>query len=112
MAANRARLVRVPELAGDVPYAYAAVIDPLRTLVMTAGSCPLDAEGRVIAVGDVTGQAEQVMQNLVATLSEAGVELADVVKTTVYVASSDRADLVAAWEVVERWFGRDCRAAG
>ena len=35
----------------------------------------------------------------------AGAGLDDVVKTTVYVASSDRSDLVAAWEVVHRHFG-------
>jgi enamine deaminase RidA (YjgF/YER057c/UK114 family) len=32
--------------------------------------------------------------------------ISDVVKTTVYVASNDRADLVAAWDVVRRHFGR------
>ena len=35
----------------------------------------------------------------------AGAELADVVKTTVYVASTTRADLVTAWQVVRDWFG-------
>ena len=35
----------------------------------------------------------------------AGAGLDDVVKTTVYVASSDRSDLVAAWQVVHRHFG-------
>jgi enamine deaminase RidA (YjgF/YER057c/UK114 family) len=39
-------------------------------------------------------------------LRSAGCGLDDVVKTTVYVASSDHADLVAAWEVVEGCFGR------
>jgi hypothetical protein len=35
----------------------------------------------------------------------AGTELADVVKTTVYVASSQRSDLVSAWNVVRAGFG-------
>lgn len=64
MTANRVRLMRVSELTADVPYAYAAVVDPPRTLVITAGSCPLDTNGRVVAVGDVIGQTEQVMHNL------------------------------------------------
>ena len=37
-----------------VPYAYAAVTDPGR-MVFTAGACPLDADGTVVAVGDVAG---------------------------------------------------------
>lgn len=105
MAANPVRLVRVPALAADVPYAYAAVVEPPRTLVVTAGSCPLDADGRVVAVGDVIGQTEQALQNLAVTLTEAGVGLTDVVKTTVHVASPDRVDLATAWAIVARWFG-------
>lgn len=31
--------------------------------------------------------------------------MTDVVETTVYVATSDRADLTTAWEIVARWFG-------
>ena len=45
------------------------------------------------------------MANLVTTLADAGCGLEDVARTAVYVASSDRADLVAAWEVVRAAFG-------
>ena len=98
-------LVRAPALADEVPYAYAAVASDVRRLVFTAGACPLDEHGSVVAVGDVVGQAQQVMVNLRAALAAAGAELTDVVKSTVYVASHDRADLVAAWDVVRRHFG-------
>jgi enamine deaminase RidA (YjgF/YER057c/UK114 family) len=98
-------LIRSPELTGAVPYAYAAVARDVSRLVFTAGACPLDDAGEVVAVGDVAGQAEQVMANLVTALTAAGAELTDVTKTTVYVASTERADLVAAWDVVSRWFG-------
>lgn len=94
-------LIRSAELAG-APYAYAAVAG---SLVFTAGACPLDAAGAIVAPGDVAAQAEQVMANLVTALRAAGAGLTDVAKTTVYVASGDRADLVAAWDVVRRWFG-------
>lgn len=97
-------LVRPEQLAATAPYAYAAVTGPGR-LVFTAGACPLDADGRTVAVGDVAGQARQVMANLVVALRAAGAELTDVVKTTVYVASSRQADLGAAWEVVHAAFG-------
>ena len=97
-------LVRPAGLTGSVPYAYAAVTDPGR-MAFTAGACPLDADGRTVGVGDVTGQARQVMANLVTVLEAAGAGLTDVVKTTVYVVSTDRADLVAAWQVVRECFG-------
>ena len=70
-----------------------------------AGACPLDEHGDVVAPGDVTAQAEQVMRNLEQALHAAECGLVDVVKTTVYVASSDRADLVTAWNVVRAAFG-------
>lgn len=74
-------------------------------LVMTAGACPLDEDGAVVAVGDVRGQADRVMANLRDALAGAGCGLDDVLRTTVYVASPDRADLVAAWDVVRAAFG-------
>jgi enamine deaminase RidA (YjgF/YER057c/UK114 family) len=45
------------------------------------------------------------MQNLRTALHAAGAGLEDVLKTTVYVASTDRKDLVIAWDVVKRHFG-------
>ncbi len=97
-------LVRPAGLAPSAPYAYAAVTDPGR-MVFTAGACPLDADGAVVAVGDVAGQARQVMTNLCTPLEGAGVGLGDVLKTTVYVVTADREDLVAAWDVVRSAFG-------
>jgi enamine deaminase RidA (YjgF/YER057c/UK114 family) len=98
-------LIRSTDLADRAPYAYAAVAHDVTRLVFTAGACPLDDSGETVAVGDVAGQAEQVMANLRTALAAAGGNLTDVVKTTVYVASSRRADLVAAWDVVSRHFG-------
>ena len=63
------------------------------------------AAAGVVAPGDVTGQARRVMENLVTALAAAGATLHDVAKSTVYVASGDRADLVAAWDVVRAAFG-------
>jgi enamine deaminase RidA (YjgF/YER057c/UK114 family) len=97
-------LVRPAGLAGTAPYAYAAVTDPGR-MAFTAGACPLDADGTVVAVGDVAGQARQVMANLETALEGAGAGLCDVLKTTVYVATTERTDLVAAWDVVRAAFG-------
>ncbi|MFG3713135.1 RidA family protein [Micromonospora sp. NPDC047730] len=100
-----ANLIRVPALSDVAEYAYAATVEPPARLVFTAGACPLDAEGRTVAPGDPVGQARQVMANLETALAAAGARLTDVVKTTVYVASSRQADLVAVWEVVRDVFG-------
>lgn len=101
----RIELVRTPDLTDRAPYAYAAVARDVNRLVFTAGACPLDAEGNPVSIGDIAGQTEQVMANLTVALSAAGAELTDVVKTTVYVATQNQADLLAAWEIVSRHFG-------
>jgi len=87
-----------------VPYDYATVA-PAGGLVFTAGACPLDAAGTVVAPGDLEAQARQALDNLEVTLSAAGSSLSDVLKTTVYVAASDRSELVRVWTVVEERFG-------
>ena len=53
-----------------------------------------------MGAGDVRLQARQAMANLAEALTAAGASLADVLKTTIYVASSDRRDLVAVWNEV------------
>jgi enamine deaminase RidA (YjgF/YER057c/UK114 family) len=101
----RVELIRPDHLTPHVPYAYAAVPRGGSLLVFTAGACPLDSAGAIVAPGSVADQAEQVMENLRTALHAAGAQLHDVVKTTVYVVSADRSDLVAAWDVVRRHFG-------
>jgi enamine deaminase RidA (YjgF/YER057c/UK114 family) len=75
-------------------------------LVFTAGACPLDTAGQVVAPGDLAGQAEAATANLLAALAEAGVETDALLKTTIYVVASDRLDLVRVWDVVSRRLGR------
>jgi enamine deaminase RidA (YjgF/YER057c/UK114 family) len=97
-------LVDTPGLHPGVPYSYAAIAPPGGT-VFTAGACPIDSEGRVTNPGDLVSQTRLTLDNLTATLHAAGCGLDDVVNTTVYVASADRSDLLAAWAVVEERFG-------
>jgi enamine deaminase RidA (YjgF/YER057c/UK114 family) len=97
--------VDVDDLTAAVPYAYASVVPVGARLIHTAGACPIDADGEVVAPGDVAAQARQVMDNLEVALRAAGAAPDDVVRTTVYVASTDRADLVTAWDVVRARFG-------
>jgi adhesin HecA-like repeat protein len=100
---ENARVVNPPALYAGVPYAY-GVVSSRRDLVFTAGACPLDGDGKVVAVGDVEAQTHQALDNLGAVLREAGSGFSHVLKTTVFVSSTDRADLVRAWNVVAERF--------
>jgi enamine deaminase RidA (YjgF/YER057c/UK114 family) len=104
MGAVPVHLVRPPDLSDRAPYAPASVVGP-GSLVFTAGACPLDADGVVRPVGDLVGQAELALGNLVSALTAAGASLTDVAKSTVYVATDRREDLVAVWDVVVQVFG-------
>jgi enamine deaminase RidA (YjgF/YER057c/UK114 family) len=97
-------LVRSTRLFPDAPYAYAARADR-PDLICTAGACPLDEHGHVVAPADARAQMRQALSNLQVTLEESGATIRDVVKTTVYVASGVREDLVAAWDEVAGFFG-------
>jgi enamine deaminase RidA (YjgF/YER057c/UK114 family) len=99
------KLVRSPRLAERAEYAYAATVDAPARLVFAAGACPLDADGNTVTIGSYAGQARQAMANLRVALGDAGADLGDVVKSTVYVASHHRADLVAVWKIVRATFG-------
>jgi enamine deaminase RidA (YjgF/YER057c/UK114 family) len=99
-----AAFVRSSQLFPGVPYAYAAAA-PGTGVIFTAGACPLDKQGRVVAPGDIAGQMRQAVSNLLVTLEESGAGLSDVLKTTVYVCSARREDLVTAWNVVAAAFG-------
>lgn len=53
--------------------------------VFVSGQIPMDAAGNLVA-GDIVVQTVQVIANLKAVLAAAGLDLKDLVKTTVYLA--------------------------
>lgn len=65
-------------------------------LVFLAGQCPLVESGD-LADGGLTGQTERVIRNVLIALASVGARPEDVVRTVIYVASSDRAELSAVW---------------
>ncbi len=101
MAVN---LVRSARLFAGTGYAYAARASA-GDLIFTAGACPLDDQGIVVAPGDLIAQTRQTLANLKIALEDSGAAIEDVVKTTVYVASSDRGELAAAFDEVAAFFG-------
>ncbi|HEY2576574.1 MAG TPA: RidA family protein [Streptosporangiaceae bacterium] len=98
------KLIRSSRLYAGAPYAYAATA-PGTGLIFTAGACPLDEQGTVVALGDIAAQMRQALGNLRIALAECGATVSDVVKTTVFVASARRDDLVEAWDEVAAAFG-------
>lgn len=99
------RLLRSATLTDLVPYAYAATAPADARLVLLAGACPLDDAGRTIAVGDPVGQAEACMATVRQALADAGAGLEDVLFVRVLVATTERRDLSAVWDVVHDAFG-------
>ncbi|MDQ1083130.1 MULTISPECIES: RidA family protein [Microbacterium] len=98
-------LIRSRALAARAEYAYAATAPANARLIFLAGSCPLDAEGATVGVGDYAAQAAMCVENMRTALAEAGAEITDVINTRVLVASTRQVDLVAAWGVVREAFG-------
>jgi enamine deaminase RidA (YjgF/YER057c/UK114 family) len=98
-------LIRSAELSDAAQYAYAATAPADARLIFLAGSCPLDAAGSSVAPGDYAVQAAQCIANMIIALREAGATISDVISTRVLVASSQRSDLVTAWDVVREAFG-------
>lgn len=71
--------------------------------LFTAGQIALDPGTMQLVDGDVTAQAERVLQNLTAVLANAGCSWPDVVKTTIFLA--DMADFSKVNEVYARHLG-------
>ena len=97
-------LVRSNRLFSGIPYAYAATA-PEIGLIVTAGACPLDDRGRVVAPGDIAAQMRQALDNLRIALEESGAAMRDVLKTTIFVSTNSRDDLVVAWNELAGGFG-------
>ncbi len=98
------QLIRSDRLA-PAPYAYAATAPTGSRVVHLAGACPLNPDGTTAAVGDVAGQARICLENMEIALEAASARLTDLISTRVLVATQDRAELVAAWDVVAAHFG-------
>ncbi len=81
------------------PYSQAVVANGM---VYTSGQIALTPEG-VMLENDVVVQTKQVLKNLTAVLQEAGSDLDQVIKTTIFLASMD--DFVTVNEIYAEAFG-------
>ena len=89
---------RAPRAIG--PYSQAVRAG---NLVFASGQIPIDPATGEFVAGGVAEQTEQVLRNLTSVFAAAGVELNQVVKTTVFLA--DMEDFAAMNEVYGRFFG-------
>jgi enamine deaminase RidA (YjgF/YER057c/UK114 family) len=85
------------------PYDYSAAA---QGLVFTAGACPLDEQGTVVASGDYEAQALCAVENLLAALARRAAGPESLLKTTVFVVARKRSDLMKVWDVVASRLGR------
>jgi 2-iminobutanoate/2-iminopropanoate deaminase len=80
------------------PYNQAVAIG---NLIFTAGQIPLDRQGHMVP-GGIKEQTEQVIQNLMAVLTQGGSSLEKVVKASVYL--KDLNDFAGMNEVYGKYF--------
>ena len=85
---NKIATDKAPNAIG--PYSQAVVYG---NLLFTSGQIPLDPATGTMVTGDITAQAERVMQNLQAVLTAAGTCFDHVIKTTCFLA--DMSDFAA-----------------
>lgn len=83
------------------PYSQAIIANGFMFL---SGQIPLDPQTGQMAV-DITAQAKQVMENLLAVLNARGLTFSDVVKTTVYL--TDLADFGRVNDIYGSYFQSD-----
>lgn|SRR5579884_540592 len=100
------QIITPPSLPRPRGFSHGVVTTGGRTLWL-AGQDASDEDGRIVAPGDVIAQLDQALHNLHAVVHEAGGQMSDIVKLTIFV--RDRADYVAkqraAGEVWRRYFG-------
>ncbi|MDY2794413.1 RidA family protein [Peptostreptococcus porci] len=72
-------------------------------VVYCSGQIPLVPETGALVEGDIKAQAEQSLKNVKSVVTEAGADLTNIVKTTVYLV--DMADFGAVNEVYSDFFG-------
>ena len=79
-------------------------------MLFVAGQIPLDPQsGKIVGEGDIAVQTKQVMANIEAILTEAGISFANVVKTSVFL--SDLANFSPMNQVYAEYFAEETAPA-
>lgn len=99
-------IVTPSSLARPRGFSHGIVTSGGQTLWL-AGQDASDGEGHIVARGDVVGQLDQVLHNLHTVVHEAGGQMTDIVKLTIFVRDRDeyvakQRELGSIWK---RYFG-------
>jgi enamine deaminase RidA (YjgF/YER057c/UK114 family) len=95
---RREDAINPPSLVKPVGYSHG--IAASGRFLFLAGQVAIDAEGKLVAPGDVVGQYRQVLRNLQAVVEEVDGQMRDIAKMTIYV--KDRDDYKAHLEELGR----------
>lgn len=77
-------------------------------MLYISGQIPMDPQTSTIISGDIKAETEQVMKNLSAILTEAGMDFGNVLKTTIFL--MDMGQFASVNEVYGKYFGDDAPA--
>lgn len=105
-AHTHAHIVNPPALAQPKGFNHGILVTGGRTLYL-AGQTALDAEGKIVAPGDIVAQYRQVLSNLKAVVEAAGGIMQNIVKMAIFVSDRDgyKAHLKPLGEVHKEFFG-------
>src|SRR5215831_6891600 len=85
-------IINPPTLAPAVGFSHGVLVSGGRLLFL-AGQTGSDAEGQIIAPGDLVAQYEQTLRNLKTVVEAAGGKMQDIAQITIFV--RDRDDYLA-----------------
>jgi len=85
-------IINPPTLARPRGFSHGILVTGGRLLFL-AGQTGSDAEGRIVAPGDLVAQYEQTLRNLQAVVEAAGGKMQDITRITIFV--RDRDDYLA-----------------
>ncbi|MFC1867922.1 RidA family protein [Thermodesulfobacteriota bacterium] len=77
------------------PYSYGCKVKKVDTFIFIAGVVPNDSEGNIVSKGDIVGQTRKTVENLRATVEEAGATFNDVIKLTTFVVADAMKDYLS-----------------
>jgi enamine deaminase RidA (YjgF/YER057c/UK114 family) len=91
-----------PKGLHPTPGYHHVTISTAQRYAYIAGQSPLDEDGVVVGADDLVAQVNQVAHNVAVALEEVGATPEDVVRSVIYVASTERADLALVWTALSR----------
>jgi enamine deaminase RidA (YjgF/YER057c/UK114 family) len=86
-----------PQSLHATPGYHHVTVVRANTLAYLAGQVPLAKDGTLVGQGDLDAQVDQVVDNSLTALAAVSAAPEHVVRTVIYVASNDNAELASVW---------------